>query len=191
MIEEWWRSQGDPTVLGWFTVFAYALATFLCVRVAVKVPRGLAPIDQDNHRLVWFILGAIMLLLGINKQLDLQLLLWLAGRSWIRSAGWQEQRQVIQIGSMLVMAGFGFVGLLYFTWLSRDSFRHRRLAIAGVGLTSLFVLMRAVSLHGVDTMLGWSLAGLTLSKVLENAGIFLVIIGAIQSMRSPQERVTS
>lgn len=191
MIEQWWSSHGDPTVLGWFTVFAYGLATALCVRVAVKVPRELAPIDQDNHRLVWFILGTIMLVLGINKQLDLQLLLWLVARSWLRTAGWQEYRQVIQVGSMLAMAGLGFVGLVFFTWLSRDSFRQRRLAIVGVGLTSLFVLVRAISLHGVDTMLGWSLAGLTLSKVLENAGIFLVIIGAVQSMRSPQKQITS
>ena len=191
MIEEWWRSQGDPTVLGWFTVFSYGLATLLCIRVAMKVPRSLAPIDRDNHRLVWFILGAIMLLLGINKQMDLQLLLWLAGRSWIRSAGWQEYRQLIQVGSMFAMAGLGFAGLMGFAWLSRESFRHRRLAIVGVGLTSLFVLIRAISLHGVDTMLGWTLAGLTLSKVLENAGIFLVIVGAIQAMRSRREPIPS
>ncbi len=132
-----------------------------------------------------------MLVLGINKQLDLQLLLWLAVRSWLRSAGWQEHRQVIQIGSMVAMTCLAGVGLAFFTWLSHGAYRHRKLAIAGVVLTSLFVFIRAVSLHGVDAMLGWNWSGLTLSTVLENAGILLVIIGSIQSMRAKHEPLHS
>jgi len=157
----------------------------------MKVSRGSAPIDQDNHRLVWSIVAATMLLLGINKQLDLQLLAWLVGRSWIRSAGWQEYRHAIQIGSMLVMTCFAGTGLAYFTWLSRGTYRYRKLAIAGVILTSLFVFIRAISFHGLDTMLGWNIAGLTLSTVIENVGILLVIIGAIQSIRATQNQLTS
>ncbi len=132
-----------------------------------------------------------MVVLGINKQLDFQLLLWLVARSWLRTAGWVEHRQAIQIASMLAMTFLAVVGLAYFTWLSRGAFRHRKLAIAGVILTSLFVFIRAVSLHGVDAMLGWSLSGLTLSTVLENGGILLVIAGSIQSLRAAGEPFSS
>jgi hypothetical protein len=188
VIEDWWQSQGDPTALSWIIVFAYGVSVVWCIWAAVKTPPRMAPIDRDNHRIFWFIVAGVMLVLGVNKQLDLQLLLWLAGRSWIRSAGLNDYRALIQIGSMVVMTGVAGAGLAFFVWLSRDAFPHRKWAIAGVLVTALFVFIRAISLHGLDSMLGWNLAGLKLSGVLELAGILVVIAGTGYSMRSLRGR---
>jgi hypothetical protein len=75
------------------------------------------------------------------------------------------------------------MGLAYFGWLTHHQSRQRVIALAGVMFTVGFVLIRAGSLHHVDTMLGWHVAGVRLNWILENSGILLVAIGAIAAIR--------
>jgi len=130
-----------------------------------------------------------MLLLAINKQLDLQMWFWLTGKNWAKANGWYEQRRTIQLGSMLAISIMTGAGLAYFTWLTRSAFRQRLLALLGVVFTMCFVLIRASSLHHVDTMLRWSVVGVKMNWILENGGILLVVIAALKAIRvSRRER---
>jgi len=111
------------------------------------------------------------------------LLLWLVGRNWVRSMGWYEQRHFIQIGSMLAFAILACAGLVLMLWLSREMVGHRMVALVGVVFSCLYVLVRAVSIHGLDAMLGRNFAVFTVYEILEYAGILLVVAGSVQSIR--------
>ena len=184
---QWKPGIGDPTVMGWATVIAYGAACVLCIWVAMEKPRGLAPPDLSKHWMFWSTLGVIMLLLAINKQLDLQMWFWLTGRNMAKANGWYEQRRTIQVASMLAISVVACAGLAYFTWLTRSAFRQRLLALLGVVFTVCFVLISASSLHHVDTVLGWRVAGVKTDWVLENGGILLVIIAALKAIKASRK----
>ena len=186
---EWKPGIGDPSVMGWVTVIAYVTASVLCIWAAMGKPRTLPPIDATKYWMFWSTLGVIMLLLAINKQLDLQMWFWLTGKNWAKANGWYEQRRTIQLGSMLAISIMTGAGLAYFTWLTRSAFRQRLLALLGVVFIVCFVLIRASSLHHVDALLGWRVAGMKMNWILENGGILLVVTAALKAIRvSRRER---
>ena len=71
----------------------------------------------------------------------------------------------------------------YFTYLTRGAFRQYALALFGVLFTICFVIIRASSLHHVDTVLGWHVGGVRMNWVLENGGILLVFLAACSAIR--------
>ena len=62
----WVPGIGDPTAIGWITVAGYVLAAGLAWRNVVAARRTAVPAG------FWIALGALVVALGINKQLDLQ-----------------------------------------------------------------------------------------------------------------------
>src|SRR5438105_1302226 len=82
--DQWRPGIGDPTFIGWLTVVAYAGAAVLCIRDALREK------EAPARRAFWSILGVMMILLGINKQLDLQTWLTITGRRIALTEGWYE-----------------------------------------------------------------------------------------------------
>jgi len=62
----WHLGIGDPTIWGWLTVVVYLLAVARCI-VKAKLDHAAGSPYQ-----FWLYLGLFLLLLSINKQLDLQ-----------------------------------------------------------------------------------------------------------------------
>ena len=68
LAERWAPGIGDPTVVGWVTVVVYAAVAFLCLSARNNV----AMHEGRRVRTLWLGLGILLVILGINKQLDLQ-----------------------------------------------------------------------------------------------------------------------
>src|SRR5580693_6074196 len=83
----WKPGIGDPTVMGWVTVAAYFVAVIGCFLAAWRepLPDGTRR-PRSRPSKFWLALAALMVALGINKQLDLQSLATQIGRDAIR--GW-------------------------------------------------------------------------------------------------------
>lgn len=174
----WELGIGDPTLMGWTTAFGYILASILCLwtaRAAGSLPRKI----KYRFIVFWLAIAGIMLALGINKQLDLQMLFTQVGRAYAKQGGWYEQRRPIQLAFILAIAGGGIGLLAAFTWLTRGAIRKHFLALFGVVFTGCFVVIRAASLHNVGTFLyAPRMAGLKLNWVLELGGILCIIVSA-------------
>jgi hypothetical protein len=84
---QWRPGIGDPTPLGWATVVAYLAASWACCRAAAAERRS-AHRGRNSTRPFWSSLGLLLLLLGLNKQLDLQSALTAFGRRLAREQGW-------------------------------------------------------------------------------------------------------
>src|SRR5215213_2059448 len=85
--DRWRLGIGDPTVIGWFTVLAYFAAALLCWRAAKK---GL---HTAKVRWFWTALAALLIFLGINKQLDLQTAFTFMAKDFAKATGWYENRR--------------------------------------------------------------------------------------------------
>ena len=168
----WRPGIGDPTVVGWLTVVAYAAAAALCLRAAGR-ERG----RTGRHSPFWVALFALTAALGVNKQLDFQTLLTEVARDAFRDWGLYARRrpfQLLFIGAVaaacaaLVAAAVRLAG--------RDP--GRRTAAVGLVLLMGFVVVRAASFHHVDALLAATVGGLKWNWVFELGGIGIIAAGA-------------
>lgn len=180
MLDEWSPSIGDPTALGWLTTLAYLLASGMCLTAGRLTPRR----HGRRERLIWFLLATAFVLLGVNKQLDLQAALTESAKVIARAQGWYDTRHGVQRAFILVL-GVGVsaasVGLGVVAWRSSNPVR---IALAGAVAVLSYVLLRAAFFHHVDGAEDLSVLG----PAFELLGIAGVLAGS--GLRVRQQRGT-
>jgi hypothetical protein len=200
---EWTPGIGDPTVMGWLTVVAYFVAAWLCLRAFKSEKRGPdrpyrqaipalvrvlkkhwpSPPAPARRAALWLVLAFVLGALGVNKQLDLQTLFTEIGRSMAVEGGWYESRRIVQAIFIAMVLGFGafFVAVLW--WLTRGQLRDFRLTLFGFALLVSFVVIRAMSFHHVDIIIGMDVGGVRVNWMLELGGLGIVIASAAGRLR--------
>lgn len=170
----WYVGIGDPTVLGWLTVVFYLVAMYL----SFKQFRQLKAIGGVSK--FWLYLAVMLLLLSINKQLDLQTLLTQTLREHALANGWYAQRRFLQAFFILFL-GLGMLLTLFsLRVLLAKSWRQYKLAWVGVLLLCGFVLMRAASFHHFDLFIDKQLLGVRINVVLEIGALAIIIVAALK-----------
>ena len=179
----WRPGIGDPSLVGWVTAGIYLGTAFLCMRAA---RRGAVFPDTGLRRkaaLVWYLLAAGVLALGINKQLDLQTLLTECGREMAKAEGWYGARREVQAAFILFLVVVGCAAVLAFALFTAPVLRQASLAFAGLVLLLVFVLVRAASFHHIDQWLGRLPRGLRLIWMLELLGTACIALSAWRFVR--------
>lgn len=166
-----WRPEwGDPTLSGYVLTAAYAGAVVLglVLLASRRLPAKL-------RRFWWFTTG-LYLLIGINKQLDLQTLLTMVGRRFVLYEGWDEQRHLLGAVFVAVLALLAAVSLPAWWRSLRTAEAPERHALGSVALLVLFVLLRAATFRGVAPVpeAAWNV--LHLHRILELACVVLMIV---------------
>jgi hypothetical protein len=163
--DRWRPGIGDPTFVGWFTVVAYFGAAYLCWRASTNAS------NRRKVRWFWSGLAILLILLGINKQLDFQTELTFMGRDFAKATGWYEDRRIVQ-GIFIVLIAFGgMIVTAALFWFYRFELRRLWPALAGVGFLMGFIVIRAASFHHVDQFLHFAPGGVRMNWLLELGGI--------------------
>ena len=171
----WTPGIGDPTLAGWVTVLLYAAAAVNCWLVTRRL--GRAPEART-----WLLISILFILLGFNKQLDLQSALTEVGRILSLSEGWYGDRRRVQAIFIAIVAAVCvlFVGMLLLsvrrvpipTWV----------AIIGTVVVIGYVFIRAASFHHIDRFIGRSVLGFRWNWVLEMGGITIVLLASARRL---------
>ena len=177
----WHPGIGDPTVMGWLTVFAYFAVAVLCIRRA----QGAGAYPQ--RLIFWSSVAVLLVVLGVNKQLDLQTWLTLAGRRVAIEQGWYEHRRVVQL-LFVLFVGLAACGSFLFMWHLVRRNRELWLPLLGVLLILAFVIVRAASFHHIDTLINFRFLGVRMNWVLELGAIAVIGLGACRRMRGTSPR---
>jgi LrgB-like family len=181
----WSPRIGDPSIAGWMTVGAYLMCAGLAMIVSWTGPRG-------RMRTFWVLVCATMLLLAVNKQLDLQSALTALGRCVSQLQGWYADRRSFQRGFIEGLLGVAVVLLALGLYLMRKHLRQNGFALLGLAIVGCFVAVRAVGFHHFDAFLRQDLFDLRANLVLELSGLVLIAINAIAllvSRAAPQIRI--
>jgi hypothetical protein len=174
LIGEWTPGFGDPTVLGWVVTLGYVLAAAQAWRVVRRTPTQLA--EARLERLLWGFLAVAFLVLGMNKQLDLQTALTELGRGLARDEGWYEGRRAVQ---RLFVVGVGIVAVVGAAVLFRLSLRASRdlrLAVVGLAIVLAFIVVRAAAFHHVAGRDEGAERGGGALGLVELAGVILALV---------------
>ena len=166
----------DPTFLGWLITIAYLAAaalTFVASRRST----------EERERIFWAGCTALLVLLGLNKQLDLQGYITTGGRSLAQQGGWYEERRLVQAVFFLALCAAAVsASAVLALWLRRSA---GEVKIAGAGIILLFgfVASRAASFHHMDIWVTRNIAGMRSGWWLEAAGIFVLTLSAVLALR--------
>lgn len=187
MTINWEPGIGDPTQIGWFTVFAYFVAAILCFRAAITANAKSIDIRTaaNLEQYFWFAAAILLILLGINKQLDLQSLFTEVARVIAKLQGWYDNRRSYQL---LFIEGLGIftlavgVGIL---WLLRRTDVWVKIALFGFCCLGAFIVVRAASFHHVDQFLGEEILGWRWNWILELSGIGVIAMACLAYLRKP------
>ena len=177
----WRPAIGDPDPLGWTITVAYLAAGCFCVSAGRHANKQSG---RGNIPWFWYGLAVMMFGLGLNKQLDLQVLLTQIGREVAKQGGWLQYRRLVQAVFVIAAAGIGVTFLVVANYLVRDHWREYGLAFCGAVMLVAFIVFRASYLNNVTRlmdrvpgMITWVNAG------LELGGAFLVGLGALSNTR--------
>ncbi len=164
--------MGDNNLMGWLTVLVYLAAGIASARAALACG-GDGP--KVLERRFWWTAAAVMLLLAVNKQLDLQSLLTMLARCHASLAGWYGQRRSLQRAFIFLVAGGGFGLMVLLALLLRSILDRVWVALAGLTFVCVFVVIRAASFHHLDGLIGSVAMGLEVNWILELPGPLLVL----------------
>jgi hypothetical protein len=176
MAFHWVPGIGDPTLAGWLTVVFYLVTSVTCwasARRAEHDDRG-----PSNEAFAWRCIAALLLALGVNKQLNLITAVTELGRALAYHQGWYDRRQPAQlvlIGLLAMSCVFAMTMLLI--WMRRAPLP-TWLALIGAMFVVTFVLIRTVSYHYVDRFLSQHIFGLRWNSVIEIGGIGVVLFAS-------------
>jgi len=178
-VGQWLPGIGDPTPIGWVTAVAYLVAAGLCFAALPGVGRWRRdPKLVRKERILWWVLGLLLVFLGLNKQLDLQTAFTELARMLARDEGWYAKRRTFQEGFILAIVlwtGLGLGGLFYLTFRLSP---WTRVAAAGTCLVAAYVIIRAASFHNVDLFIMSQVGGLRVNWIFELGGILIIIAAA-------------
>jgi hypothetical protein len=181
--QRWTPGLGDNTPIGWFTVGIYAICFSLSALLAKRELR------EGEFGRFWLVLAVLLLLLGVNKQLDLQSWLTQFGRDLALSQGWYGQRQGVQIVFIVIMMLGGVLALLWGSWRWRDLWQMHSWACVGLVLLGVFVLVRAASFHHVDALLHLRLGPISGNGLMENGALALILVEGVRTWFFPRDFV--
>lgn len=175
----WHAGIGDPTIFGWITVGCYFFAVVICANKALNLKSA-----GEGYRF-WLCLALFLLLLGINKQLDLQTWFTQTLRDSAHAHGWYEARRSLQALFIFGLAVGILVSLVSIRRFLAASWHRHKIAWIGVELLCAFVLMRAASFHHMDVFINHHWFGVRFNVLLEVGAILVIIVGALKE-HSPQ-----
>ena len=173
-LEGYWKDKrGDPTIIGWFITLLYLLVSV----ISFYLLRRIKVINPDiEYKWFWFGAGILIFLLGINKQLDVQMLFADFARLYAKVSGMFENRKPFQqkIISLLATIGISiFAFMIYKLW---NAPKRMWMALVGFCILFSFPLIRLVSLHSIEALLYSSLLSVKVVDVLEIIGITIIFI---------------
>ncbi|MHB9029665.1 MAG: hypothetical protein ACYC9O_12930 [Candidatus Latescibacterota bacterium] len=180
----WHPAIGDPYAVAWIITGAYIVVAILCFRAAA-IRKCDSPGDQRVHRLFWMGAGIILLLLGINKQLDLQVWFMQLGRAISIEQGWYGRRRVAQAFFSVALLVGGIAALASVLLLLKGRWSRFRAPLLGLALLGAFVILRASAFSHVHYIPGsWMTVGpVRIRWVIELGGILVVGTGAARALR--------
>jgi hypothetical protein len=151
-IAGWQPHWDNPDWRGWTVVTAYLTAAACCAQAALA--RRKTGAEERRYCVIWRMLAAGLLFLGINKQLDLQTLLICLGRQAALAGGRYGERRQVQLAfcavlALVVLAAFWFALARFRVFFDRN-----RWVLAGVTVLLIFVMIRTASVNHVFEWMG-------------------------------------
>ena len=169
----------DPTIGGWLIELLYFIVSVSCWRSARKLALNYASAPFEHH--VWQAIAALFFALCITRHFGLETALTEASRKLAFLEGWYNQRRGVQLAIIVLMAiSFIFAEILLMIWSRNKSLTaSATLALMSATFVMAYLIIRSISFHSVDQIVGERLLGLSVNWILQLGGIGVVLMASV------------
>jgi len=182
IIQEWLNHLGDPGPVGWTITGGYLITVLLLLIASWRLARQATHPKLEAS--VWYFMAGLCVLLGLNKQLDLQHLARLLAKDLLRATDLYPNHRTIQIVAMaLITCGCVACGVAIYRLVDLLSSPLRWVCLAFIPLVG-YVAMRSLSFTHFDELLGAWILNMQLYWAMELAGIAIVMLATIAAILS-------
>jgi hypothetical protein len=153
---EWASHFGDNDLLGWVITLSYLAVAVLCARAALATRRAARryanpepagpnppPLPGRPRPTPWWVLSVGALLMGLNKQLDVQILVRELGIALIAALGYDEHRRWFGRAFLLALGVVVVWAMVVAARHMRHASRGYRTAMLGLAFLACFAVVRA------------------------------------------------
>lgn len=185
----WTPVVGGRSAIHWLLTLAYLGTAALSFEVS---RRSRLPSQEKNSRhqsRFWLLVAIALLLLGINKQIDIQAGVMAAGRCFALMHGWLHERRPLLELLVVAVLLFAFASLIMAVWLLRNVLGPNILAVIGLVFVATFLVVRAASLRDLDELIGVQIIGIRLGWLFELAGIACIAANALRIIRADSQHL--
>ena len=176
----WLREVGDTLPLGLALTTGYVLATLAMLAALFARPPVL---HLPHERLLWGVATVVVVVLSLNKQLDLQLFTARLGRCLTRGgadmAGFDLQYSLALW--FLALAAAGIIALMV---ACRRALADNAPLLFGLGLIALFLILRVSRLEHLGWLSQSWINYNRLHRLIEGAGLVVLIFAALRKYLS-------
>ena len=173
-LQEIWRPHlGDPSLGGIGLTLLYIVASLLFLR-AILAQDGWQP----RERLLWVACTVILVLLTLNKQLDLQQTIIWVGRCVAKHEGWFDQRLTFQREFGMVILAAVVLAILAFGWICRSVLSANWPLLLGMAMLTLFIVLQITRFEQLAGGMAQTIVALHLHRILEGAALCVLIWSA-------------
>jgi len=152
-LNTWLSKSGDDTFWSWVITLIYLLTIILSLYYVHNIK------TEKTKHFLWISISIFLMALGINKQLDIQILVEMVGRFIAKNLGLLQHRYFIHFifafSLFVIMIAISIFVLIRIRTIIGQSL----IALSGVTLLTLFVFIRAGSIY-VPRIHGLELLGL-------------------------------
>jgi len=181
VFSRWYPGINDPFLTSWIMVLVYLLVA-VCAFVVAK--RAAFPDSTRNReRVFWGLITFVMIVMAINKQLDLQSLLPVTGRCLSEAQGWFEHRRVVQRVFFLVLIILAASGTAILLWRLRHTLKRSSAPLLGLVLMAGFVLSRAAEFNHIESDIVTFLTSRWGARMLEVAGPLVILLAGLKRLQ--------
>lgn len=182
IIDEWISDIGDTTFWGWLITLLYIVSVIASYYYLQRLKRA----GNRPMIVLWKCILVLVLLLGINKQLDFQTLMSAAGRAISTSQGWYEHRRFVQAcfaKMIFAFCGIFCVGVIY---TIRTVLLQSVLELLGATVLIVFTLIRTSSLSNLHKAQQLRFDHIPHIHALELLGLLLILSAIGLGIRKPR-----
>lgn len=185
----WLSKSGDHTFWSWVITFMYILVIIMSIYYTGKI-RG----EKEKH-FFWVCISVFILAMGINKQLDFQILLTMIGKSIAWDLNILDFSRLIWKTLAVGIFVSVVISGIFILYKSRKILRSEKLSLGGVTIMLLFTLIRVGSISHIRLAMFVQYYLISKIHAVELLGLLLIclslIIKLINYKAKPQELMPS
>jgi hypothetical protein len=133
----------------------------------------------SRERTIWLLESALLFSLAISTAINAPALVTETFRSIAMDDGWYVLRGSGQVRLISISLGaFAIAAIASVFWSRSAAFQASLVLLASLVLIA-FIVVRAISLHAIDRIVFARIAGVTISSIVEGAGIIAILMLAL------------
>jgi hypothetical protein len=158
-----------PNGGAWVTAVMYFVTAYSCRKTSTCCA-------ATTEHYVWTLIAVALMTLGLVELINLPTIIADLVRSTAKEGGWYGHREFYQV-RLIYLAGVALpVAVVALLFGARNTSIQCGIAVVLAGFIVGYIIVRAISLHSVDAIMGRTMFGIHFNRIPEIGAVGLILL---------------